>query len=316
MATMVLPIDLQYMEIILPYLIGYMLNWVLFGVLSVQVYLYYLAFPHDKRLSKSLVLGVYTLETTQTVLLSRDAFTLYTFANFVDARTDPISKKLFYREIPDVLTTYTIPILGGIVAFIVQNFYAYRLFILTKSKIILVLIGLGAILQLLCASLGKVPKFTDIPFHNWHFPSTGGEGFSAIFVILWGTSCVLIDTSIAALMMYHLSRRDSGWYSTHTLLVKLIKQAVGTGAVTTLVAIIYVICIFIPGLGNYWAVPSTIFGKFYANAMMVNFNHRIKFANDRRPSLSDMHIPSSLFATTNSERLSSEMHSTDPGIEK
>lgn len=132
---------------------------------------------------------------------------------------------------------------------------------------------------------------------------------------------------------YQLSRRDSGWYSTHTLLVKLIKQAVGTGAVTSkysliisklvfntssiaLVAIIYVICIFIPGLGNYWAVPSTIFGKFYANAMMVNFNHRIKFANDRRPSLSDMHIPSSLFATTNSERLSSEMHSTDPGIEK
>lgn len=104
------------------------------------------------------------METTQTVLLSRDAFTLYTFANFVDARTDPISKKLFYREIPDVLTTYTIPILGGIgvslfqdsreyivgiitppVAFIVQNFYAYRLFILTKSKIILVLIGLVSV---------------------------------------------------------------------------------------------------------------------------------------------------------------------------
>ncbi|KAH8079087.1 hypothetical protein BXZ70DRAFT_911121 [Cristinia sonorae] len=54
--------------------LGYLFNWGLFGALSVQVYIYYLAFPKDRTLSKSIVAFTYTIELLQTVLSTRDAF--------------------------------------------------------------------------------------------------------------------------------------------------------------------------------------------------------------------------------------------------
>ncbi|KAF9463137.1 hypothetical protein BDZ94DRAFT_1322042 [Collybia nuda] len=296
--TTVQPIDSWYFVVnTLPFLIGYLLNWVLFGVLSVQVYLYYLAFPKDKRLSKTLVFGVYALETVQTILLSQDAFTLYTLANVVGVIADTSPERPLYRAVPVSLTKYAVPVIGGIVAFVVQVFYAYRLLILTKSKIILVFIIMGSILQFLGATLGGVPQFANIPFYDFFAPSLEGEDRTAIFVLVWGVGSAFVDIAIAVLMMYHLIRRDSGWKSTHTLLVKLVGRAVETGLVTAMVAIIYVLFLFLPQLISYWSIPPIILGKLYSNAMMVNFNHRMEFANAHRIRPSDINIPSSLFAT-------------------
>ena len=71
-----------------------MLNWGLFGALSIQVCKsftafapvtgqtspsdwYYVSFPHDGPLPKCLVYGIYAIEITQTILVSHDAFTAY-----------------------------------------------------------------------------------------------------------------------------------------------------------------------------------------------------------------------------------------------
>ena len=70
-----------------------MLNWCLFGALSVQICAYqcnqvdfhvdkpadwyYLAFPKDTRLIKALVTTVYLAEAVQTVLITHDCFQLF-----------------------------------------------------------------------------------------------------------------------------------------------------------------------------------------------------------------------------------------------
>ncbi|KAF5350058.1 hypothetical protein D9756_009294 [Leucocoprinus leucothites] len=54
--------------------IGYLLAWGLYGVLAVQVYIYFLAFPHDNAMNKSLVGVVFMLETLQAILIARDMF--------------------------------------------------------------------------------------------------------------------------------------------------------------------------------------------------------------------------------------------------
>ncbi|KAK0468790.1 hypothetical protein IW261DRAFT_1573396 [Armillaria novae-zelandiae] len=61
-------------KLCVPLIVGYLLHWGLFGALSVQVYLYYLAFPKDKKFAKYLVYGIYIVEFVQTVLFTHDAF--------------------------------------------------------------------------------------------------------------------------------------------------------------------------------------------------------------------------------------------------
>ncbi len=71
---------------------GCLLNWGLFGTLSVQLCtslrvilqqiilnsffqdLYYLAFPNDRRFTKYLVYGIYVIEFVQTMLVAHDVF--------------------------------------------------------------------------------------------------------------------------------------------------------------------------------------------------------------------------------------------------
>ncbi|KIM39182.1 hypothetical protein M413DRAFT_55882, partial [Hebeloma cylindrosporum] len=95
----------------------------LFGVLSVQVYLYYLAFPHDRVYMKCLVYGVYILELIQSVFIVEDGFRIFV-ASFGDI-----------VAIDRVGTTWlSVPILTAIDTSIIQIFYAHRISVLARSK--------------------------------------------------------------------------------------------------------------------------------------------------------------------------------------
>ncbi|KAJ6503137.1 hypothetical protein DFH09DRAFT_1201808, partial [Mycena vulgaris] len=84
-------------------LIGTLLNWGLFGTLSVQVYLYYQAFPNDRLATKCLVYIVFTIDVVQTILITHDAFATfeYGFGDF-----SAVTKLR--------LDWVTIPIIGGL----------------------------------------------------------------------------------------------------------------------------------------------------------------------------------------------------------
>ena len=81
-------------------LLGYLLNWALYGALSVQVCQYpkchisslclysysqypadwyYLAFPNDKWTLKTLVTFTYTIDTAQTIIATNDCFKTYAY---------------------------------------------------------------------------------------------------------------------------------------------------------------------------------------------------------------------------------------------
>ncbi|KAJ6592367.1 hypothetical protein B0H19DRAFT_919700, partial [Mycena capillaripes] len=55
-------------------LVGNLLHWGLFGGLTVQLYIYYQAFPNDRLRIKYVVYAMYILELLQTVLITHDAF--------------------------------------------------------------------------------------------------------------------------------------------------------------------------------------------------------------------------------------------------
>ncbi|KAK0474414.1 hypothetical protein IW261DRAFT_1341552, partial [Armillaria novae-zelandiae] len=97
-------------------IVGYLLHWGLFGTLSVQ-----LSFPNDKKFTKYLVYGIYIIEFVQMVLYTHDAFAEFGYS-FGDVEA-LIAMNFNWLTLPAV-------------ACIGQVFYAYRIFILSKSRIV------------------------------------------------------------------------------------------------------------------------------------------------------------------------------------
>ncbi|KAF9254621.1 hypothetical protein L218DRAFT_1082252 [Marasmius fiardii PR-910] len=68
------PIPPEIVKLTGPIYLGNLFNWGLFGALSIQVYIYYLGFPNDRSIPKTMVGSVYVLELLQTVLATKDGF--------------------------------------------------------------------------------------------------------------------------------------------------------------------------------------------------------------------------------------------------
>ncbi|KJA23664.1 hypothetical protein HYPSUDRAFT_121053, partial [Hypholoma sublateritium FD-334 SS-4] len=113
-------------------LFGTLINWALYGVLSVQTYIYYLNFPDDniwnKTLGKLIIQLIssrsqsYLFEVVQTAMTAADLY--FWFASgFGD---------LSHLGNVNISPADT-PILCGLIAAVVQCFFAYRIYTLRKS---------------------------------------------------------------------------------------------------------------------------------------------------------------------------------------
>ncbi|KAK0194337.1 hypothetical protein F5146DRAFT_1184401 [Armillaria mellea] len=169
-----------------PYVVGCLLNWALFGTLSVQLYLYYLAFPNDRPLIKYLVYGIYVIELTQTILVAHDAFVTVGYG-FGD--TDALTRVNF--------SWLTGPVISAVASSTGQVFYAYRIYIVSKSRIIPIFI--------ICVSLTSfvVAMIIGIEYSEVGVISDLNNRKTSIAV---GISCgatALCDILIAICMTYY-----------------------------------------------------------------------------------------------------------------
>ncbi|KAK0484833.1 hypothetical protein IW261DRAFT_1668975 [Armillaria novae-zelandiae] len=238
-----------------PYIVAGLLNWGLFGTLSVQLYLYYLAFPNDRRSLKYLVYGIYVTEFVQTMFVAHDMFAMYGYG-FGDL--DALTKMNFLW--------ITVPIMSAIVSFVGQVFYAYRIFILSKSQIIPIAI--------ICVSLTSSVAATI----------TGIYAFQAGNVIKLGER----KASIAIGLM----RSNTGFHRTQVLLTKIIRLTIETGSVTAVFTLLtFILFIGFPG-HSYHSAPALLVPKLYANAiyMVLNSRFQIMGGRDTYTSSTDMSI--------------------------
>ncbi|KAF8910655.1 hypothetical protein CPB84DRAFT_1702355 [Gymnopilus junonius] len=254
-----------------PLVVGYLLHWGLFGVLSMQVYVYYLAFPNDPRGTKALVYGVYAAEVAQTLMLADKAF--QTFATgFGNIEAIANGGSLWF----------SIPIISSVVAFVVQVFYAYRIYVLAKSYIVSALIFLLALFQLgggIATGIiaHQVTLFTDFLITKT-FIATG----------VWNGGSAACDVVIAAGMTYYLSKRKSAWKPTQRVVQRLIRLIVETGTLTATIAIVNLALSLLPGKPTYYQTTSAILGKVYSTTMMVVFNSRMKIGKNDNNSYDHM----------------------------
>jgi hypothetical protein len=246
-----------------PRIVGYLFNWGLFGILSVQVYLFHLAFPNDPLRNKVLVYAVFVLEILQTIIITRSAFHVF---------GDGYGNFSFFNDVE--LAWLDVPVITGIVAFVAEGFYAYRISVLAQSYWVAGVIMFFALLQLGGAIAAAVVLKNAILFSDLL-----GREYS-IAAGIWNGGSALCDVIIAVCMTYYLSRRGSGaMQKTRMGLRRVIRLVIETGTTTAAIAILNLVLLNLPGT-SYYLVPSEILAKVYSNSMMVVLNSRMKIGID------------------------------------
>ncbi|KAK0236474.1 hypothetical protein EDD85DRAFT_642972 [Armillaria nabsnona] len=235
-----------------PIIVGSLLNWGLFGTLSVQLYLYYLAFPNDRRFIKYLVYGIYVIEFVQTMFIIHDVFATFGYG-FGDMDT------LTTRH----LSWFTVPIISAVAAGVVHVFYAYRIFILSKSRIIPIFIICISLINSVASIFTGIYVFqagTDTKLNTRKMHVAAG---------IWCGGSALCDILIAICMTYYLMRSTTNFRRTRMLVTKIIRLTIETGSVTALVALLNaVLLIVIPHRPSYIA-PGLVMPKLYANSVYM-----------------------------------------------
>ncbi|KAF7349004.1 hypothetical protein MVEN_01421500 [Mycena venus] len=262
--TSSIPPGFEIVQLSGPELITYLAEWSLFSTLTVQLYLYYQAFPNDRLFAKCLVYIVYAIHLVEIILVTLDAFKTFGYG-FGD-----ISALASFG-----VSSIWSDIVPALVSFIVQSFYAFRLYLLCKSWIIPILI---VTLSLAVSAFG----FTTVAFvlEAGNVSLLGTKRIS-IFGGVWLGGSALIDILIAISMTYYLTTRDTGFRRTKVLVLKFVRLTIETGALTALVALTTLILFFTFPNKSYYTTLANIMPFIYANTMLVVLNSRFQIVGGR-----------------------------------
>ncbi|KAG7090684.1 hypothetical protein E1B28_009782 [Marasmius oreades] len=240
-----------------PLFIGTILNWTLLGTLFIQSYVYYHSNYKDSRWIKGLVLFTLILDIVQTVFVTHSVWGI-----LILGWGNPAS----FANPP--WTSYTFPVMSGVVAALIQTFFAWRVWVLGRNMIayataiLIVLIGMTQMLAGLVAGI----QTAFIPIADV------GKLSPQFTVWLAGSLAADVIIVIAMLAMLHKNRSTIG--ATNRLIDRLTVRVVHTGAVTAIAAAVELILFLIMPETFVHDVPALFLGKLYTNVLLANLNTR------------------------------------------
>ncbi|TFK37863.1 hypothetical protein BDQ12DRAFT_607194, partial [Crucibulum laeve] len=261
-------------------LLGYLFNWGLYGALVVQVYIYHIGFSNDRAAWKVLVGCIFVFETAQTILMTHDVFK--TFAEGYGNLAALNSTQLVWLAVP---------ILGGIVSCCVQIFYAYRIYVISSSKVIAIVITLLALMQGSAAiaqgvEAAIIGNFTDLQARATMSCSVWLAGSAACDVIIAASMSYFVSGSIFASFLVHsadLSKNKSTFSHTQALVTQIIRLIIETGTFTATIAILDLVLFIAFPRNDYHTTPAFMLGKLHSNTLLVIFNSRLSVPSVRSP---------------------------------
>ncbi|KAI0749980.1 hypothetical protein C8Q80DRAFT_1232843 [Daedaleopsis nitida] len=239
-----------------PQLLGYMFAWGLQGVLSVQCYIYYLYFPKDHLALKALVWGVFIWEWVQMGLVTQTAFDIDVY-HYGDIG----SLTAFHS------TWFSVPVMSAVVSFVVQCYFAWRIWVLSRSRILV-----GAILFLSFAQmvLGIAGGVTLAIIDANAVEASVNRPIVASGLII----ATVVDVMIAIAMTFLLLRAKSGIKQSDDIVNRLVRLIIETGALTASVALLYVVVFMVDTQDLLFECPALILPKLYSNTLIVSLNNR------------------------------------------
>ncbi|KAF9259078.1 hypothetical protein L218DRAFT_963948 [Marasmius fiardii PR-910] len=264
-------------------------HWGLFGILTLQIFLYHKAFPKDKLAIRAISYLIYAMEASQTALVSRKVYLLcgQRFGNtdlFLRSRIDGADAAFVAKT--------------GLVGALCQCFSAWRIWVLSRSKPMVTSVVLLSLLSTFATFYGGV-DILRLPAHDIKLnlpkdPST----------IIWASSSALCDTTIAIFMYMILNRsKTSVQPGTRDVITRLLWLVVTTGTLTAhfvLALMSYFALAFLLGFpsADIYIPIIYLIGKVEANSYFAVLNSRIRLRTQddaNAPHYSDREVVSGRF---------------------
>jgi len=221
--------------------------------MSVQVYIYYLCFPNDSIYRKCLVYAVCIYELAHTALTTSEIFHKFV-TGFGDLIFLGSSGKMW-------LVIFVMP---ALTAATVQSFYAWRIAVISQSRLFSTIVLIVVVAAFCHAVIGAVSlKQLDISTVTWDVAAN-----------VWLWCSVLADSMIAGFMVYSLRRFKSMRKDTNVLVNRVIKVVIETGCLTVIGAVTTLVCWYGFSGINTAICPLLCLSKLYANTLMITLNNR------------------------------------------
>ncbi|KAF9524362.1 hypothetical protein CPB83DRAFT_897990 [Crepidotus variabilis] len=246
-----------------PMLLGVMMNMVLYGVLIVQCYHYYQTYKKDAPWIKLLVLYLFVVESINT---GCDIYIIY--QPLIERFGSPDAQKYF----PTLFAAEPITIVA--ISTPIQLFFAWRIWVLTKSKALS-----GVICSLALASFGKFYYLTSdrrslfARKAELHTPA-----------LVWFLTACCADVLITVTLVFTLQSKKTGFVATDDAISRIIRMTVQTGMITAICAIgdvVFFMTLPKTALNFLWDLA---LAKLYANCLLSTLNARASLADSSRSS--------------------------------
>ncbi|TFK67109.1 hypothetical protein BDN72DRAFT_843485 [Pluteus cervinus] len=244
--------------------IGVFMSTFLFGIATVQAYIYYRRFPKDGWLIKSLVGMIWVLELGHSICVSHGLFEM-TLSQYKSPR--PGSDR-------DIEPSFAIAVLfSGCIASLTQAYFACRLRVLSEKWAIPILFWILALARFVAwIYAGSVGIQDCMRFRNgesdhldWQWPLVPLLAFGA---------CV--DFIVAAMLFYHLYRTQREvLLNTARLLDKLIIWTIQNGFITSFAGVATCIALHVQPDSFVWIAVFMLLTRLFSNSFLASLNARV-----------------------------------------
>ncbi|KAJ7735588.1 hypothetical protein B0H14DRAFT_2994781 [Mycena olivaceomarginata] len=238
--------------------IAALVDYMLFGVTTIQAYIYYGRFPEDSSKLKALVAFIWTVLLSQVICIGHGLYT-FTISDF----GQPLK---IVGPVPKSLSAAVFT--GGLIAVTVQSFFAYRIYAFTKKLYIPIISWSMSFVRLLgvtavCVTTARMTSAV-----------TYEAQWSWLLTSLWSVSAANDLTITATLVTHLIIQRSHAHKRTVALVDKLVIWTIETGALTSLAAIILVICFVTQTHTFIWTAIYTIIPGLFSNSLLASLNSR------------------------------------------
>ncbi|KAJ8591998.1 hypothetical protein M405DRAFT_813471 [Rhizopogon salebrosus TDB-379] len=235
-----------------------LLSAALFGCLAVQCYLYFTKFTNDHLVLKATVATVFLIQLGHfaCIILTLWTMTVSTYGDPSQLIVLPLGANLAM-------------LVAGFTVFIVQSFYAFRLWKLSRK----------VFLPILCESISVVAQTSTTILMARAFDTSelmsSGDVQKRLLILTLVSRAVCDLTTTAGIAWSLQQGRDSGIKDTITLINRLMLWTIETGLATSLMAVT-VATLFLSMKQNYiWIGALLIWPNVVGNSLLASLNHRL-----------------------------------------
>ncbi|KAF8310586.1 hypothetical protein DL93DRAFT_2230211 [Clavulina sp. PMI_390] len=238
------------------FFIGNTLTSILFGAITLQTRLYFTRFPSDSRILKFMVAFLWLAQLLEMMISSHKLYGQTTHSHQASSATSPPRSPTWEK---DYWYTHTI-----LSSFIVQSFFAYRLWSLSRYRIYIGMIVALIVVNFAVALSDNLDDYLGRPPEAAHDLDK---------VIIITTCSAVIDLAVAFGVVLILRKQRTGFVQTDRIVNWIILYGVASGVLTSIFALV-ILVLNLVGEANKAIGVAMSFGAVYIASALAHLHSR------------------------------------------